>query len=145
MQLQPSFFDIEKRTHKLTQMGDPLVALHAQIDWEAFRWDLARVHMKVRKSRAGAKPIDVVLMFKVLVLQQLHNLSDQRIEYQIRDRVSFMRFLGLQLEDRVPDRKTEISTGFLQMAKKLRLKRINRGALKLDKNATRGKLFINYL
>ena len=42
----------------------------------------------------------------MLVLQQLHNLSDERIEYQIRDRLSFMRFLGLQLEDRVPDAKT---------------------------------------
>jgi IS5 family transposase len=64
------------------------------------------VHEKERKSNAGAKPIDVVLMFKVLVLQQLNNLSDDRIEYHIRDRLSFMRFLGLQLEDLVPDAKT---------------------------------------
>ena len=103
---QPGFFDIAERTAKLTQMGDPLVGLNDQIDWEAFRSDLNRVHEKERKSNAGAKPIDVVLMFKVLVLQQLHNLSDDRIEYQIRDRLSFMRFLGLQLEDRVPDAKT---------------------------------------
>jgi IS5 family transposase len=80
--------------------------LNAEIDWEVFRADLNRVHEKVRKSNAGAKPIDVVLMFKVLVLQQLHNLSDDRIEYQIGDRFSFMRFLGLELEDRVPDAKT---------------------------------------
>lgn len=103
---QPGFFDIMDRTTKLTQMGDPLVGLNAQIDWEAFRSDLNRMHQKERKSNAGAKPIDVVLMFKLLVLQQLHNLSDDRIEYQIRDRLSFMRFLGLQLEDRVPDAKT---------------------------------------
>jgi IS5 family transposase len=80
--------------------------LNERIDWKAFRTNLSRVHEKPRKSSAGAKPIDVVLMFKVLVLQQLHNLSDDRIEYQIRDRLSFMRFLGLQLEDRVPDAKT---------------------------------------
>ena len=109
---QPGFFDIEERTKKLTQMGDPLIALNAHVDWEAFRADLNRVHFGVgahgseRKSHAGAKPIDVVLKFKILVLQQLHNLSDDRIEYQIRDRLSFMRFLGLQLEDRVPDAKT---------------------------------------
>ena len=103
---QPGFFDVENRTAKLTEMGDPLVGLEAQIDWEAFRSDLNRVHVKARKSNAGAKPIDVVLMFKILVLQQLHNLSDDRIEYQIRDRLSFMRFLGLQLEDKVPDAKT---------------------------------------
>ncbi len=105
-QCQPGFFDIEQRTAKLTEMGDPLVGLNAQIDWEAFRPELKRVHEKARKSNAGAKPIDVVLMFKLLVLQQLHNLSDDRIEYQVRDRLSFMRFLGLPLEDRVPDAKT---------------------------------------
>jgi IS5 family transposase len=103
---QPGFFDIETRTAKLTVMGDPLVRLNAQIDWEAFRSDLARVHEKERKSNAGAKPIDVLLMFKMLVLQQLYNLADDGIEYQVRDRLSFMRFLGLQLEDRVPDAKT---------------------------------------
>lgn len=103
---QPGFFDIQTRTSKLTQMGDPLIGLNQQIDWEAFRSDLAKVHEKARKSNAGAKPIDVVLMFKLLVLQQLHNLSDDRIEYQVRDRLSFMRFLGLELEDRVPDAKT---------------------------------------
>lgn len=52
-----------------------------------------------------AKPIDVVLLFKILVLQQLNNLSDDRIEFQIRDRLSFMRFPGLQMESRVPDAK----------------------------------------
>lgn len=103
---QLGFFDLDDRKAKLTEMGDPLVGLNAQIDWEAFRADLGRMHEKPRKSKAGAKPIDVVLMFKVLVLQQLHNLSDDRIEYQIRDRLSFMRFLGLGLEDRVPDAKT---------------------------------------
>jgi transposase, IS5 family len=106
MQWQPGFFDVERRASKLTEMGDPLVGLNTEIDWEAFRGDLNRVHEKVRKSNAGAKPFDGVVMFKVLVLQQLHNLSDDRIEYQIRDRFSFMRFLGLELEDRVPDAKT---------------------------------------
>lgn len=64
------------------------------------------MHEKDRKSNAGAKLIDVALMFKVLVLRQLHNVSDDRIEYQIRDRLTFLRFLGLQPEDRVPDAKT---------------------------------------
>ena len=106
MRWQPGFFDVEQRTAKLTEMGDPLVGLNAEIDWEAFRADLNRVYEKARKSNSGARPFDVVLMFKLLVLQQLNNLSDDRIEYQIRDRFSFMRFLGLELEDRVPDAKT---------------------------------------
>ncbi len=103
---QPGLFDVEERAAQLTKMGDPWVGLKARIDWEAFRPELNRAHEKDRKSQAGAKPFDVVLMFKILVLQQLHNLSDDGIEYQIRDRFSFMRFLGLQLEDRVPDSKT---------------------------------------
>lgn len=103
-------FDPQERLAKLSLLGDPLVELNRMIDWEAFRGDIdkaresAREH--ARKSAAGAKPIDAVLMFKVLVLQQLNNLSDDRIEYQVRDRLSFMRFLGLNLEDRVPDAKT---------------------------------------
>jgi len=106
IRLQPGFFDIHERTAKLTELGDPLVGLKEQIDWEAFRPSLNVVYENARKSNAGAKPIDVVLMFKILVLQQLHNLSDDQIEYQIRDRFSFMRFLGLQIKNRVPDAKT---------------------------------------
>lgn len=87
-------------------MGDPLVKLKAEIDFEDFRADLKRVHEKERKSNAGAKPFDGVLMFKVLILQHLYNLSDDGLEYQIRDRLSFVRFLGLRMEHRVPDAKT---------------------------------------
>lgn len=103
---QPGFFDMSERMNKLAEMGDPLVGLKAQINWEAFRTDLNRVHDKERKNNAGAKPWDVVLMFKILVLQQLNNLSDDRTEYHIRDRASFSHFLGLQMEDKVPDAKT---------------------------------------
>ena len=105
-QRHPGVFDLEDRAAKLTALGDPLAKLKAEIDFEVFRPDLNRVHEKERKNNAGAKPFDVVLMFQVLILQQLYNLSDDGIEYQIRDRLSFMRFLGLQMEDRVPDAKT---------------------------------------
>jgi transposase, IS5 family len=59
-----------------------------------------------RKSSAGRKPWDEVVIFKALVLQALYNLSDDQAEYQLRDRFSFMRFLGLELEDAVPEAKT---------------------------------------
>ena len=38
-----------------------------------------------------------------MVLQSLHNLSDEQTEYLIRDRMSFTRFLDLELEDPVTD------------------------------------------
>jgi len=64
---------------------------------------LEPVHERERKSNAGRKPFDVVLMFKLLILQTLYNLADEQVEYQIRDRLSFARCLGLGIEDAVPD------------------------------------------
>ena len=99
-------FDIEFRLEDLTKNGDPLVALNRCVNWELFREDLHTIREKERKSAAGRKPFDEVLMFKILVLQSLYNLGDDAVEYQVRDRLSFMRFLGLTLGDRVPDAKT---------------------------------------
>lgn len=99
-------FDLEFRLRELSESGDPLVKLNACVDWEEFRIDLETIRHKERKSNAGRKPFDVILMFKVLVLQSLYNLSDDAVEYQVRDRLSFMRFLNLSIGDRVPDAKT---------------------------------------
>ncbi len=104
--MQPSFFDHEDRLEKLEKLGDPLPRLDEIVDWGAFRSLLKAVHQKQRKSSAGRKPHDVILMFKMLVLQTLYNLSDDQTEYQVRDRMSFQRFLGLSPEDTVPDAKT---------------------------------------
>jgi IS5 family transposase len=99
-------FDIDFRMEELTKNGDPLVRLNECVNWELFRDELEKIREKERKSSAGRKPFDAVLMFKALVLQSLYNLSDDAVEYQIRDRLSFMRFLGLSIGDRVPDAKT---------------------------------------
>jgi IS5 family transposase len=106
---QMGFFDLSDRYSSLDAKNDPLVAIDAVVPWEEFRPTLEGVWRKPdseRKSRAGRKPIDAIVMFKALVLSALYNLSDDQIEYQVRDRLSFMRFLGLGLEDRVPDAKT---------------------------------------
>lgn len=103
--MQPSFFDLDDRYKKLNER-DPLVSLKELIDWESFRPILSKLHEKPRKSKAGRKPFDVVVMFKALVLQHLYNLSDDELEYQIRDRFSFCRFLGVNPEDKTPDAKT---------------------------------------
>ena len=102
---QPGFFDLDDRFRKLNER-DSLVHLKTLIDWESFRPSLKKVREKSRKSPAGRKPFDDVLMFKVLVLQHLYNLSDEQVEFQIRDRYSFCRFLDLTPSDNVPDAKT---------------------------------------
>jgi transposase len=99
-------FDVDFRLQELDKGGDPLPKLNAMVDWELFRADLETIREHERKSNAGRPPFDAVLMFKILILQSLYNLADDATEYQIRDRLSFMRFLGLSLGDRVPDAKT---------------------------------------
>jgi len=103
---QPGFFDLDDRFAKLDGIGDPLVKIRAVVDWEGFRPILEAAQAKLRKSAAGRKAFDAVLMFRILVLQQLYNLSDDQTEYQIRDRYSFSRFLDLTPEAVVPDAKT---------------------------------------
>jgi transposase, IS5 family len=76
------------------------------VDFELFRADLERAVPRSDRAKGGRPPFDHVLMFKTLVLQTSHNLSDERTEYLIRDRLSFMRFLGLGLADTVPDANT---------------------------------------
>jgi len=112
--LQPGFFDLSRRYESLDAKPDPLAALNKLIPWEEFRPKLVaalekaglRANAETRKSAAGRKPLDAIVIFKVLVLQSLYNLSDDNTEYLIRDRLSFMRFLGLGLEGTVPDAKT---------------------------------------
>ena len=91
------FFDFEQRCDQLHKLGDPLERLSEAIDWGSFRPILRKVREKDRKNKSGRRPWDEVLMFKVLVLQSLYNLSDDQMEYQIRGRISFMRFLELGL------------------------------------------------
>ena len=103
---QMGFFDIENRYAALDAKTDPLVRINALVPWEAFRNRLEKVWRKPadkRKSNAGCKPWDAIVMFKAIILC---NLSDDQVEYQMRDRLSFVRFLGLALEDKVPDAKT---------------------------------------
>ena len=95
----------ETQLQRLSKLGDSLEKLKV-IDFEAFRPLLEKAFLKERKSNAGRPPFDVVMMFKILVLQRLFNLSGDQTEYQITDRISFQRFIGLSLGERVPDAKT---------------------------------------
>jgi IS5 family transposase len=104
--MQAGFFDLGDRHELLERLGDPLPKIERVVDWESFRKTLEGVREKKDPSQGGRPAFDAVLMFKVLVLQQLYNLSDDQTEYQIRDRYSFSRFLGIDPEGVVPDAKT---------------------------------------
>jgi len=95
---EPGFFDLDERYGALSAAGDPLLKLSSVIDFELFRPALKRALRRSDRGKGGRAPFDAVLMFKILVLQALYNLSDDQTEFQIRDRLSFMRFLGLGLQ-----------------------------------------------
>ena len=111
---QAGFFDEENRLAKLTKKKDPLVKLSTMVKWESFRPVIERAMKKETRGYGGRPPYDYIMMFKVLILrkrsrmrlQRLYNVSDEQMEFQINDRLTFMRFLGLSLGDNIPDQNT---------------------------------------
>ena len=99
-------YDMDFRLEKLTKLGDPLERLNKCVDFQMFREFLEENLIKLAKGKGGRPPYDYVLMFKIIILQRYYNLSDDQVEYQICDRLSFMRFLNLTIADDVPDSKT---------------------------------------
>jgi len=102
-----SLFDSEETLDKLSAIGNPLEKIINVVEFEMFREILeAKLLNQNKKNSAGAKPFDLVMMFKIMVLQRYYGLGDTQIEYQILDRISFKKFLGLESGDKVPDEKT---------------------------------------
>jgi len=99
-------FDETFHLEKLSKQGDPLLLLKAKINWEIFRPTLKSIFIKEDKGQGGREPYNYLMMFKILILQRYYNLSNDQTEYQILDRLSFMRFLDLELSDKVPDSNT---------------------------------------
>jgi transposase, IS5 family len=118
---QLGLFDVDERLRRLSDLGDQLEAYAAAVDFEIFRPDLEAALAYADGQKGGRPPLDPVMMFKILVIQApldpvmmfkilviqaQNNLSDERAEFLINDRLSFMRFLGLSLGERVPDATT---------------------------------------
>jgi IS5 family transposase len=130
---QISFFDESKRLAALSRLGDPLEQLSKHIDFEMFRPVLTEAFRKVdRKSPAGRKPLDVILMFKAMVIQRLFNLSDEQLEFQITDRSTFTRFLGLNSGETIPDYTSFWGFRESLMEKGLERKLFNQFSAKLE-------------
>ena len=102
-----SLFDSEETLDKLSAIGNPLEKIINVVEFEMFR-DILETKLlnQNKKNNAGAKPFDIVMMFKIMILQRYYGLGDTQIEYQILDRISFKKFLGLESGDKVPDEKT---------------------------------------
>jgi IS5 family transposase len=106
MKSERGFFDEELRLRKITEHGDPLEKLNFYIDWKIFRTTLTNCFSKEHAGPGGRPPYDYVMMFKILILQRLYGISDNQAQFWILDRLSFMRYLGLELASDVPDEKT---------------------------------------
>ena len=103
---QIGLFDENNCLRKLSKLGDQLEKLDHVIEWRLFEGILNRVFAKDKKGAGGRPPYNYLLLFKTLILQRLFNISDDQAEFQINDRMTFRRFLGLSLGDQVPDAKT---------------------------------------
>ena len=103
---QRGFWDEHQRVAKLQDKKPVLKSLADSIPWESFRPLLDKGYEHERKSNAGRKRIDPLILFKMLVLQQLFNLSDEELEFQVNDRRSFEEFVGLGVMNSIPDATT---------------------------------------
>ena len=103
---QVGFFDFPDHLKRLSDAGDPLEVLSGAVDFEVFRPLLEAALSYGDGAQGGRPPYDPVLMFKVLILAAQHNVSDERMEFLIRDRLSWLRFLGFGLGKPTPDENT---------------------------------------
>jgi IS5 family transposase len=107
---QRGLFEEIDRLRELTKLGDPLITLQNRINWESFREELEVIRPEDNPdniTNAGRKPFDVVMMFKVMILQRYYNISDDQMEFQLKDRRSFERFVsGGDTLYNMPDAKT---------------------------------------
>ena len=101
-----SLFSLSEHLERLSRDGDPLEVLADAVDFERFRPLLVEGLGYSDGEKGGRPRFDPVSMFKVLVVQAQHNLSDARMEFMIRDRLSWMRFFGFDLGGTMPDENT---------------------------------------
>jgi IS5 family transposase len=104
---QIGFYDEAEALNRLSKLGDKLEWLENAIKWDIFKKTLEVMKPnKSKEGKGGRPPYPLIMMFKVLILQHLYNVSDEQMEYQINDRLSWKRFLGLTISDKAPDRTT---------------------------------------
>jgi len=86
------------------------------IDWKSIEKSIGKYYQK-EESAAGLPQYEGIVLFKIYLLQTWYGLSDYELEDQVNDRISFSKFVGLSLEDSVPDH-TVISRFRSELTKK---------------------------
>jgi IS5 family transposase len=106
MKVPFAVYDLHMRFPKQSETGPALKRRDAVIEWEMFGAQLKRIDRKERPTAAGRKPMERVLMFKMLILQNRYGPLNEALEYPVSDRLTFTRFLGIDWADTVSDAKT---------------------------------------
>jgi len=106
MAKQINMLGAEIQLERLSKLGDPLEKINETIDWESFRYSIRKRVRKPDYSKGGRPPHDEVLMFKITLLQDWNNVSDDSAEYLVNCRLDWQRFLGMELGEKSPDAKT---------------------------------------
>lgn len=106
MKIKESLFAAEEREAKLDRLGDVLQVLAKHVDFAALAAAIDQAAPRPSRERGGRPLFPTKLMVRVLMLQQLYNLSDEQMEFQLLDRLSFQRFVGLRHSSQIPDRTT---------------------------------------
>jgi IS5 family transposase len=104
--IKTSLFADQEREAKLNKLGDALRVMEQHVDFAALAAEVDHAAPRPGRERGGRPPFPTELMVRVLLIQQLFNLSDEQMEFQLLDRLSFQRFVGLRASSQIPDRTT---------------------------------------
>lgn len=104
--IKTDLFAAATRTQKINRLGDPLLAFEKYIDFAALAARVDAVAPRKESTRGGRPPYPTETMVRILFIKRLNNLSDEQIEYQLLDRMSYQRFCGLSDSANIPDRTT---------------------------------------
>jgi len=104
--IKRDLFATEHHRRKIDHLGDPLAAIESQIDFAVLADEVDRVAPRPASAQGGRPPFPTEAMVRILILKRLYNLSDEQMEYQLLDRMSYQRFCGLTDALNIPDRTT---------------------------------------
>ena len=104
--IKSDLFAAESRVPKIDSAGDPLVKISAVVAFATLASEVDRVAPRMVSAIGGRPSFPTKAVVRILVLKRLHNLSDEQVEFQLLDRLSFQRFCGMTMAANIPDRTT---------------------------------------